>query len=79
MQNERYLRSQGTDRVGKHTIWIRSRRRIEWYIARTGGMPVAVSRLKRRVAHQEGVRQGWGDPHWNPLAETIRMVYGSKR
>ena len=42
-------------------------------------MSVAVSRLKRRVAYQDGVHQGRGDPHWNPLAETIRMVYGSKR
>ena len=48
-------------------------------MARSGGMPVAVTRVKRMVARQAGVRQSRGDPHWNPLTEKIRMVYGSKR
>ena len=48
-------------------------------MARSDGMPVAVTRVKGMVARQAGVRQGRGDSHWNPLAETIRMVYGSKR
>ena len=44
-------------------------RGIEWYKARPGGISIAVSRLQRRIAHQVGVRQGRGSPHWNPLAE----------